>query len=143
MDSFEFAMNRTEPLLRYNYVESETETIGDLARIVGRQLGCSSPVISVPLWLLQPAALAAQIVTRGKSPIHPARVRKAALPTHIVPQRLKDLGFRFRFDFKSSLDHWRLHAPLDFDREAQKHRDSSLDRDETKITRESQPKTVR
>jgi nucleoside-diphosphate-sugar epimerase len=141
MDSFEFAMKQAEPLLRYNYVEAETETIGDLVRIVGRQLGCASPVISIPLWLLQPAALAAQIVTRGRSPIHPARVRKAAMPTHIVPQRLKDLGFPFRFDFKSSLDHWRLHAPLDFDREAQTGRDSASHRGELKSIGGSQPET--
>lgn len=116
LESFEFAMARQDPLLRYNYVEAETETIGDLVRIVRRQLRCSAPTFSVPLWLLEPAAAAMQVVTGGRSPVHPARVRKAATPTHIVPQRLKELGFRFSYDFQSSLEHWRTQAPVDFGR---------------------------
>jgi nucleoside-diphosphate-sugar epimerase len=116
LDSFEFAMARSEPFLRYNYVESETETIGEMVRIIRRQLGCAAPVISVPSWLLQPVAAGMQLLTHGKSPIHPARVRKAATPTHIVPQRLNELGFRFAYDFRSSLDHWQSVSPQDFRR---------------------------
>jgi nucleoside-diphosphate-sugar epimerase len=116
LDSFEFAMARCEPFLRYNYVESETEPIGEMVRIIGRQLGCAAPVISMPSWLLQPVAAGMQLLTNGKSPIHPARVRKAATPTHIVPQKLNELGFRFAYDFRSSLDHWRSVSPQDFRR---------------------------
>jgi nucleoside-diphosphate-sugar epimerase len=114
LDSFEFVMAHAESHLRYNYVESETETIGKLVQMIRQQLGCSAPVISMPLWLLQPLAAGVQLATKGKSPIHPARVRKAATPTHIVPQRLKELGFRFNYDFRSSLDHWRSVSPQDF-----------------------------
>jgi nucleoside-diphosphate-sugar epimerase len=114
LDSFEFAMKRTESLLCYNYVESETETIGKLVEIIRHKLNCSAPVISIPLWFLQAAASGVQLVTRGGSPIHPARVRKAATPTHIVPHRLKELGFKFNYDFPSSLDHWRSISPQDF-----------------------------
>ena len=32
--------------------------------------------------------------------------RRAAMSTHIVPQVLQDLGFKFRFDFRSSLQDW-------------------------------------
>jgi nucleoside-diphosphate-sugar epimerase len=116
LDSLEFAMVRADPFLRFNYVESETETIGEMVRIIRRQLGCSAPVISMPSWLLQPVAAGVQLLTNGKSPIHPARVRKAATPTHIVPQRLNELGFRFAYDFRSSLDHWRSVSPQDFSR---------------------------
>jgi nucleoside-diphosphate-sugar epimerase len=114
IDSFEFAMNRPEPFLRYNYVEAETETIGGLVQIIGRQLGCSAPVIAIPSRLLQLAAACVQVATKGKSPIHPARVRKAATPTHIVPQRLTELGFRFNYGFQTSLEHWQEISPGDF-----------------------------
>jgi nucleoside-diphosphate-sugar epimerase len=114
LDSFEFAMALAESLFQYNYVEAETESIGNLVQIIRQQLGCSAPVISIPLWLLQPVAAGVQLATNGKSPIHPARVRKAATPTHIVPQRLQELGFRFNYDFRSSLDHWRSVSPQDF-----------------------------
>ncbi len=114
LDSFEFMMARAESHLRYNYVEAQTEAIGRLVQIVRRQLGCSAPVVSIPLWLLIPVAAAVQLATKGKSPIHPARVRKAATPTHIVPHCLEELGFRFNYDFASSLDHWRSVSPQDF-----------------------------
>jgi nucleoside-diphosphate-sugar epimerase len=114
LDSFEFAMARSDSHLLFNYVETETETIGNLVQIIRQQLGCSSPVISIPLWLLQPLATGMQSLTKGRSPIHPDRVRKAATPTHIVPQRLRELGFKFNYDFRSSLDHWRSVSPQDF-----------------------------
>jgi GlcNAc-P-P-Und epimerase len=41
-------------------------------------------------------------------------VRKAATSTHIVPQVLPDLGFKFRFDFRTSLQDWAAKAPEDF-----------------------------
>ena len=56
--------------------------------------------------LLQLAAAGVQILSRGRSPTHPARVRKVAMSTHIAPQVLQDLGFKFRFDFRSSLQDW-------------------------------------
>jgi nucleoside-diphosphate-sugar epimerase len=114
LESFEFAMARSEGCLRFNYVEERTETIGELVKIIRQELGCSAPVISCPLWILQPLAKGLQFVSHGRSPIHPARVRKAATPTHIVPQRLEELGFQFRFDFRSSLDDWQARAPQDF-----------------------------
>jgi nucleoside-diphosphate-sugar epimerase len=114
VDSFEFAMARVESRLLFNYVETETETIGNLVQIIRQELGCSAPVISIPLWLLQPMATGMQLLTKGRSPIHPARVRKAATPTHIVPRRLEELGFKFNYDFRSSLNHWRSISPQDF-----------------------------
>ena len=118
VDSFEFAMARLESHLLFNYVETETETIGNLVQIIRQQLGCSTPVISIPLWLLQPLATGMQLLTKGRSPIHPDRVRKAATPTHIVPERLKELGFKFNYDFSSSLNHWRSMSPQDFQRKS-------------------------
>jgi nucleoside-diphosphate-sugar epimerase len=114
LDSFEFAIARSEALLSYNYVEADTETIGQMVRIISQELDCSVPVISIPAWLLQPVAALIQLLTNGKSPIHPARVRKAATPTHIVPMRLRELGFLFKYDFRSSLKHWRSTSPQDF-----------------------------
>jgi hypothetical protein len=55
-----------------------------------------------------------QLVTGGRSEIHPVRVRKAATSTYIVPQVLRDRGWRFTYDFPKSLVHWRQQAPEDF-----------------------------
>ncbi len=114
LDSFEFTMSRPESRLTYNYVERETEELGTLVKIVQEHLDKKIPTFTAPLPLLAAAARMVQIVTGGRSAIHPARVRKAAMSTHIVPQRLLDLGFKFRYDFRSSLQDWAGKAPEDF-----------------------------
>jgi nucleoside-diphosphate-sugar epimerase len=114
LDSFEFAMARTAPQLTYNYVERETEPLGQLVQSVQAHLGKKIPTFTAPLPLLQLAASVVQVLTAGRSPIHPARVRKVATATHIVPQQLMDLGFPFRYDFRTSLTDWAAKAPADF-----------------------------
>ena len=114
IDSFDFTVARDEPLIVYNYVEQETETLADLVAAIKEEFGYRRPVPSLPTWLVVAAAHAAQLTTRGRSSMHPVRVRKAALPTHVVPRWLGENGFDFRFDFRSSLRHWRETAPEDF-----------------------------
>lgn len=114
LDSIEFVMDRREPVIRYNYVEHPTEPLGELVRHVKHHLDSRAPVVALPLWLLTPAASVVQLMTGGRGPIHPVRVRKAARPTHIVPQTLIDMGFQFRFDFASSLSDWQQQTPEDF-----------------------------
>ena len=114
LDSFEFMLARRESQLTYNYVEQETESLGTLVQIVQEHLGKKIPTFTAPLPLLQMAAAMMQGLTAGRSPVHPARVRKAATSTHILPQVLPDLGFKFRFDFRTSLQDWAAKAPEDF-----------------------------
>ncbi len=114
IDSFVFAISYPDSLFLYNYVEKETETIGGLIQIVKQELSSSSPVIAIPLWVLLPFAHGIQFLTNGKSPIHPERVKKAAFPTHIVPFNLEQVGFNFKYDFRSSLKDWISSAPEDF-----------------------------
>ncbi len=114
LESIDFMMARTEPHLIYNYVERETEPLRELVRLSGEAVGRKGSVVRLPITALVMAAHVVQKLTGGKSPIHPVRVRKAATPTHIVPQRLIDLGFEFKYDFASSLQHWKKIAPEDF-----------------------------
>jgi GlcNAc-P-P-Und epimerase len=114
LESIDFMMARPEPHLIYNYVERETEPLRELVRLSGEAVGKSGSVTRLPITALVAAAHVVQKLTGGKSPIHPVRVRKAATPTHIVPKRLVDLGFDFKYDFASSLKHWKTIAPEDF-----------------------------
>jgi GlcNAc-P-P-Und epimerase len=114
LDSFEFVMARSEPQLTYNYVERETEPLGELVQIVQKQLGKKIPTVTVPLSLLKAVAVLMQRLTNGRSPVHPVRVKKVAMSTHFVPQKLQELGFQFRFDFRTSLQDWAKKAPQDF-----------------------------
>lgn len=114
LESMEFMMSRPEPHLCYNYVERETECLADLAGCVASELGIRGPRLRVPTQVLVGVARIAQILSGGKSPIHPVRVRKASQSTHIVPAELIRLGFEFRYAFTQSLKHWRNIAPEDF-----------------------------
>ena len=114
LDSFEFVMTRAEQRLTFNYVERETETLGNLVRIVQEQVGRKIPTFTAPLPILSAVAAVAQLLTAGKSPLHPVRVRKTAMSTHIVPEALSTMGFPFRYDFSASLRDWALKSPQDF-----------------------------
>ena len=114
LDSIEFAEGLPDPVFVYNYVEKETLPIKQLVSASAHMLGCRTPVIRVPLTLLIPLAHLIQWITRGQSPIHPIRVYKAGVSTWIIPQALIDRGFRFNFDFQSSLHDWKKRAPEDF-----------------------------
>jgi nucleoside-diphosphate-sugar epimerase len=114
LDSFEFAMARPENLWTYNYAERETENLEGLVRLVQAHLGKRIPTFTAPLSLLVLAAGLMQWLTRGRSPIHPVRVRKAMMSTHIVPETLINAGFDFRYDFAASLRDWAAKRPQDF-----------------------------
>lgn len=120
IDSLDFTVARSEPLIRYNYVERHTETLGGLVQAIQAEFGCHRPVPSLPTALVIAVAHATQVLTRGRSAVHPVRVRKAAQPTHVVPRWLIENGFEFQFDFRSSLKHWRTVAPDDFDLEPER-----------------------
>jgi nucleoside-diphosphate-sugar epimerase len=114
LESVAFVMERPEKVIVYNYAEYPTEPLGVLVSRTKEFLHSSAPVFSIPTKLLLPAAHAAQMVFGKNNPIHPTRVRKAGMPTHIIPGWLRDHGFQFRFSFQDSLAHWRQIAPEDF-----------------------------
>ena len=114
LDSFDFVMGRPERRLAYNYVERETLELGDLVRVVKQEFGKCGPTLTIPLPLLVAASSVVQVLTGGRSSIHPARVRKVATSTHIVPEFLINSGFEFRYGFPASLKHWRGESPGDF-----------------------------
>ena len=114
LDSIEFVIASGQRFVTYNYVETPTETLGEIARHVQTFSGSSGRIFSLPRWLLMPAAHAVQLIFGNRNPIHPVRVRKAGMPTHIVPATLQGMGFPFKFTFLSSLAHWREQVPEDW-----------------------------
>lgn len=114
VQSVDFTLARDEGYILYNYAERNTETLEQLVRAVQDTFDCHRPALRVPRSVLLGAAYTLQAATYGRSPLHPTRVRKASIPTHVVPRWLLDRGFEFRYDFRSSLEHWRSVAPADF-----------------------------
>lgn len=114
LDSMTFMMSRNEKMIIYNYVEKETETLGDMIKIINRSLGFKGRVIRVPFFMLRTVASLLYTINPNLNGIHPERVKKVARPTHIIPQVLQKMGFVFRFDFERSLVHWKNEQPADF-----------------------------
>jgi nucleoside-diphosphate-sugar epimerase len=114
LDSIEFTMDMENPFFCCNYVETPTERLRELVRQIKSFFGARALIFPVPMKFLLPVAKAVQALGGEKNPIHPVRVRKAATPTHIVPQALKEAGFTFKYDFSSSLQHWLETSPDDF-----------------------------
>ena len=115
LESIDFTMRRDERLIVYNYVESPTEPLGDIVSQTKAFVGSHAPVMRVPKALLSFIAATAQLFLGSKNPIHPVRVRKAAMSTHILPGTLKEMGFEFRYPYLKSLEHWRSISPQDFE----------------------------
>jgi nucleoside-diphosphate-sugar epimerase len=114
LNSIDFVMDSDMEYCCYNYVESPTEPLGELVKIIKKFLNSRAAVLPIPLGVLMPLAKCIQGVSGDKNPVHPVRVKKAATPTHIVPAQLEQLGFRFSYDFLGSLVHWQMVAPDDF-----------------------------
>jgi nucleoside-diphosphate-sugar epimerase len=115
IDSIKFTMNRPEILMTYNYVETPTQSIEDIAKIIKLILKSKAPIISIPSKVLMPIAKLIQFFKRTNNPIHPIRVKKASTPTHILPQQLVNWNFEFKYDFQKAVDHWMQSSPEDFD----------------------------
>jgi nucleoside-diphosphate-sugar epimerase len=116
LDSIDFMLLRDEPFIVYNYVESPTEPLRDIVQQTKAFVGSHAPVLRIPKGLLIPVAALAQLLLGPSNRIHPVRIRKAAMSTHIEPGVLQEMGFEFRYPFLKSLEHWRTVAPQDFEK---------------------------
>jgi nucleoside-diphosphate-sugar epimerase len=114
LESMLFFINSDEQSIKYNYVEYPTEPLGDVTKIIKRELDSKAPILSLPMPLLKPVAKVIYKLFGDRTPIHPRRVEKAAMATHIIPQVLLNHNFDFKYDFRTSLRHWKKQAPEDF-----------------------------
>jgi len=114
IDSVDFVLDSGEDCIIHNYVENPTEPLGELVKAIKRHLNTGAVVLPLPQALLMPAAKIIQRILGARNPVHPVRVKKAATPTHIVPGKLAEMGFKFKYSFAESLKHWQMIRPEDF-----------------------------
>jgi hypothetical protein len=72
----------------------------------------------VPFWLLSSAAFAFEALSNAglKTDINRARVRKLYQSTNMVPKRLQEVGFKYRYDLAAGLSAWKQSSRMgDFD----------------------------
>lgn len=114
LDSIDFVMRHADSLIIYNYVDQPTEQLDQIVRTVKAFVGSTAPILGIPAPVLLPLAHIMTSTLGTRTPIHPTRVRKAAMSTHIVPGWLLSAGFKFRYPFDAALNHWLDAAPADF-----------------------------
>jgi hypothetical protein len=114
LKSVDFTMGIENKIICYNYVEEQTETIKELSVIIKKKLKKRGPIISLPKDLLLVIARLVFALNK-RSSIHPVRVKKAAMGTHVYPKFLIESGYKFDYDFGKSIEHWMTVKPNDFD----------------------------
>lgn len=117
IESILFTINKKDRFIVYNYAENPIVPLKDMVTIAKDELGYRKPTLKLPIFSLIILSSILQVVSKilgKKNDIHPVRVKKASFPTNIKPQYLIDNNFTFKYDFKSSLKHWRKKSPDDF-----------------------------
>lgn len=117
IDSILFTLNKSEPLIVYNYTENPLVPLSQMTEIVKKKFEYKKPVFKISVKTLSFIAffLGKFLKLFGKSTdIHPVRVRKAGFPTNIEPNYLIKNNFVFKFDFENALEHWEKKSPEDF-----------------------------
>ncbi len=117
VESMLFTMNKADRLIIYNYAENPVVPLNEMVSIAKNYLNINKRTLKLPVSILAIIAFFVQVLFKlmgKKSDIHPVRVKKAGFPTNIKPQYLIDNGFKFKYDFKNALKHWKSVSPEDF-----------------------------
>jgi nucleoside-diphosphate-sugar epimerase len=113
-----WARDRDEPSLTFNFCHPERYTSEQICKAFERVAGYRRPLGMVPLSIVLGFCwLCAALEFFGiHTPINRERVMKLNRSTNIVPARLQDLGFPYRFDLEQGLCRWHAASTVtDFD----------------------------
>lgn len=118
VESMLFTINQNKRLIVYNYAENPLVPLKEMVEIAKAELEFKKPTVNLNVRFL---VFLSFFIQKGfwligkKSDIHPVRVKKAAFPTNIKPQYLIENQFKFKYDFKNALRHWKNVSPEDFE----------------------------
>ena len=106
--SFRFALERNETHLTYNFAHMERYTSEDICDTFTDVAGYKKVTLVVPMPIMMLGGLALEILGKLgiRTSINRARIRKLYKSTNIVPQKLREMGFQYRYGLKQSLQHW-------------------------------------
>lgn len=106
--TIDFALNRAESDILYNFAYPDPSTTEQIVKILCRLTGRRANPITLPL---QPMLLAARVFETAtrmglKTAIHRDRVMKLVQSTKIRPDWLLANGYRFSSDIQTALEQW-------------------------------------
>jgi hypothetical protein len=102
----------------YNFCHPERYTSADICAAFSKVAGYPEPRFVVPFWLLGLVAFGFEMLSALglKTDINRARVRKLYQSTNMVPRRLQESGFTYKYDLHSGLSAWKASSRItDFD----------------------------
>jgi nucleoside-diphosphate-sugar epimerase len=109
---------RNEGVFLYNFCHPERYTSADICAAFSLVAGYPAPRLVVPFWLLGLLAFGFEVLSALglKTDINRERVRKLYQSTNMVPRRLQEAGFSYRYDLPAGLAAWkRSSRARDFD----------------------------
>jgi nucleoside-diphosphate-sugar epimerase len=117
LETMDFALGRTDPLIVYNFAFPDQNTTEEIVRTFSEVAGYSAKRVTLPLPAL---LLAAKLIEAAnalgfKSWIHPDRVMKLVQSTRVEPAWLQGAGYAFKSDLKSALTAWHHETDGRFD----------------------------
>jgi GlcNAc-P-P-Und epimerase len=118
VSSILFAEERNEGVFLYNFCHPERYTSADICSAFSRVAGYPRPRAVAPFWALGLVAFGFEVLSALglKSDINRARIRKLYQSTNMVPKRLPETGFTYRYDLVAGLSDWRQASRVaDFD----------------------------
>ncbi len=115
--TIDFALDRPDRAVLYNFAYPDPSTIGDIVEAFGRVTGRETRPMTMPLAPIMAAASLFEIASRFglKTPIHRDRVMKLVQSTRIEPGWLRENGYAFSTDLEAALTRWRDETDGRFD----------------------------
>ncbi|MFY0634062.1 MAG: NAD(P)-dependent oxidoreductase [Vannielia sp.] len=116
--SFGFALERDEQTITYNFALPERHTAKDIAETFAEVGGYEPAKRVIPLRLMLIAAWGFEVLNALglKTSINRPRIMKLNRSTNVVPKRLQELGFKYQYPLKRSLEDWKAESTTsDFD----------------------------
>jgi GlcNAc-P-P-Und epimerase len=110
--------DRNDGVFLYNFSHAQRYTSKDICSAFAKVAGYPEPQVVVPFWLLSLVAFGFEVlsIVGLKTDINRARVRKLYQSTNMVPERLREVGFQYRYDLAAGLSAWKQSSRMsDFD----------------------------
>jgi len=107
--TIDFALERADRGVLYNFAYPDSSSIGDIVETFGRVTGHRAHPMTVPLGPIMAAAGLFEVASLLglKTPIHRDRVMKLVQSTRIHPGWLRETGYAFSTDLEAALTRWR------------------------------------
>lgn len=108
-----------EKVTLFNVAMNPTPRLEDFVSAARKVAGIRRRPFTIPRKLLIGSAYPIDLVSRTlgiKQPISPVRVRKLYRSTYIVPKRLNELGYTWKYSMEEAFLDWKAENPADFAR---------------------------